>query len=293
MERFLRRIIWTVFLLPSLFGCYKREPILSEVSRYAVRFEEEGDDTSLERLQFTLYDAETEREVYRTFMGKEGGYLYSVRPGTYKVAVWSMNSACTSITYSDRYDLLTAESRIVQETPTRVMVSPDGVYAYSCEEFTVPYLTEEDEPAVFTFRLEDVVDIWNIEVDGLRGLENYVGSSFFISNQVQELYFKDWKPNGTAVVKASGEVMESLVVCRFGTFGMEQDAAVTVLVRILARDGFVHEKTVDVTPQIKDPGNSAHVIRIPFEAELHPLEQGGLLPSADEWDENTQIIDLM
>lgn len=292
---------WAAAILAAgaLAGCYKLEPIYDEVSRYSVRFETDKASVlymmpeSIGLLQLSLYDQNSEREVYRMYLGEEGGALRSVEPGTYRIAVWSMNSDYTSVTYTDRFNLLTAESMTTQETPIRVTAAPDHVFAYSSEEFVIPYITEDEDDVVFTIPLKSVIDTWRIEVEDVKKLENFSAASMFIYNQTREVYFKGWKRSGTAVNRSSGKVEGELVTSEFGTFGMPEDERVSVAVRILAQNGFVHEKTVDVTEQIRDPQNTEHVIRIQFDTTLNPLEQGGLKPSAEEWDENIEKIELL
>lgn len=299
MEKRVRKVYPALLLAFVLSGCYKREPICSEISRYTVRFEIDSESVlymmpeNLERIQFSLYDPCTEKEVFRTYFSEKGGNLYSISPGTYKVAAWSLNSDYTSVTYTERYNLLTAESKTVQETPIRVTMAPDHVFAYSSEEIIIPYVTEDDPVAVFDIPLKSITDIWRIEVEDIEGLENLSEASFFIYNQVRELYFKQWERNGSAVDKASGKVEGNLVVSEFGTFGMPQDEKVCILVRIVAQNGFVHEKTVDVSEQIRNPENSGHIIKIRFGTTLNPPKQGGLQPSAEEWSGNIDKIDLM
>lgn len=283
------------FLLMT--GCF-REPICNETSRYAVRFEIDSAGLlhmmpeNIERIRFSLYDPDTEKEVFMTFFSGKGGYLYSVEPGTYKVAAWSMNSDYTSVTYADRYDLLTAESMTVQQTPVRVIAAPDHVFAYSSEEMTIPYVTEDDAEVVFPLPLKSVVDTWRIEVENVKGLENFSSANFFISNQTREIYFKQWKRSGSAVSRAFGRVEGDKIICEFGSFGMGEDEKVSVIVRILAHNGSVYEKTFDVTNQINDSRNTGHIIKIQFDTTLIPLEQGGLQPSAEDWNENIDVIDL-
>lgn len=294
--------VWGLMALLSsciLTGCYKREPIYDEVSKYTVRFEVDSASVlhmmprSLGRLQLSLYDPSTEKEVFKMFFSENGGNLYSIYPGKYKIAVWSMNSDYTSVTYTDRFNLLTAESMTTQETPVRVIAAPDHVFAYSNEEFEIPYVTEDDPDVVFTIPLKSVIDTWRIEVEDVKGLENFQEANFFIYNQAREIYLKQWRRSGSAVDKASGKVEGDLVVSEFGTFGMPEDERVSVVVKILAQNGFVHEKTIDVTEQIKDPENTRHIIRIQFDTTLNPMEQGGLNPSAEEWNENIDRIDLL
>lgn len=288
-----------VMLLVAAMSCYRREPIYCEVNKYAVRFNIDSSDIlygmprDLERIRFTLYDVDTEKEVYKTFMGPEGAYLHSVRPGTYKIAVWTLSSKVTSVTYTDRYNLLTAESKLAQESPLRVMVAPDHVFAYSSESIEVPHVTELDGDVVFTIPLKSVVEDWRIEVENVRGLENFTEASFYIYNQVQELYFKQWRRSGTVVDRAEGKVEGAMIVSEFGTFGMPEDEKVSIVVKILAQNGYVHQKTVDVSDQVRDPKNTGRIIKINFDTELNPLEQGGLLPSAEEWNENVDNIDLI
>lgn len=299
IRKTITRLAASIIAVGALAGCYKLEPIHDEVSRYSVRFETDKESVlylmpqSIGLLQLSLYNPDNEREVYRMYLGEEGGALRSVEPGTYRIAVWSMNSDYTSVTYTDRFNLLTAESMTTQETPIRVTAAPDHVFAYSNEEFVIPYVTDDDDEVVFTIPLKSVIDTWRLEVEGVKGLENFSAASMFVYNQSREIYFKGWKRSGTAINRASGKVESNLVTSEFGTFGMPEDERVSIAVKILAQNGYVHEKTVDVTEQIRDPQNTKHIIRIQFDTTLSPLEQGGLKPSADEWDENIEKIELL
>lgn len=279
-------------------GC-QREPIYRETGQYAVRFTVDSESVlymmpeKLELIQLSFYDIENDKEVYTTYMDADGGYLYSIRPGMYKLAAWTLNSDYTSVTYTNKYSLLTAEPKTVQETPMRVIVAPDHVFAYSSGTMEIPYIAEGDEDVVFTLPLKSVIDTWRIEVEGVEGLENFSDANFFVYNQARELYIGGWMCSGSAVDRSAGKVEGDLIVSEFGTFGMPEDEKVAVVARILAQNSLVHELTVDVTDQIRNPENKDHIIRICFDTKLNPLEQGGLLPTTEEWNEHTDHMDLI
>lgn len=274
-----------------------REPIYDEVSKYRFEFSlpeqvlwcEPGEP---ELIQVLFYDPETGRKVDETYMSPAGGYLYSVEPGNWNIVAYTMGSTRTQIDYDRDFALLTAHTSLIQSSPLRVVNGPDHIFECTLPGQYIPQLSEADEPFVLNIPLRPLCDSWRVEVSGIEGL-NYASSvSLLVFNQAGEVRLSDMGRSEWCAIRATGSVQGSLAVIPFCTFGMPTEGSVSIRVVIEAEDGQKHSHDFDVTAQIRSPLKRDHVIRVDYPVELLPLIQGGLDPSADEWEGHRETIDI-
>ncbi|MCQ2185054.1 MAG: DUF5119 domain-containing protein [Bacteroidales bacterium] len=285
-----------VFLLT--ISCH-RDPICYPSGTYSIVVD--VDDSALymkpapvANLQLSLYDPSSGREVYKTFLSSRSTGLPALPRGTYMIAVWSKDAGITDVSYTNNYRLLSATSAIVGGGVQKIIAAPDHLLAFSSGDFSVPEFSDGGNHE-FHILLKSVVDTWMIEVEGVSGLQWLSDASFTVSNQVKELLFDSWRPDGVCSVQATGGRVSpsGLILCPFGTFGMLPDGRVEVEARLRSQDGLVHSMKSDVTSQVRDPSNSKHLIRIHFPVQLSALRQGGLQPGACDWDEEYESIEVI
>jgi len=284
--------------LGTIISC-QRDPIYDSVSKY--RFEFDIDENVLycdppktELIQVLFYDPQTGKKIDETYMSPDGGYLYSIQPGYYDIVVFSMGSDRTDITYTKDLNLLTAETKTLQSTPVRIINAPGHVFTGAAGNVMIPHLSEADSPFILRFPMKSICDSWKIMITGVEGLEYASSVWVYVFNQREEILLKDMTPTGSCAIRASGKALpsEGVLESQFCTFGMINDGQPTVKVVIEAQDGRTHSMDFDVTRQVWDESNSSHIITVDFPTKLLPLKQGGLDPSADEWDDNHEFIDI-
>lgn len=284
--------------LLSVLSC-QRDPIYDAASKY--RFEFDIDDDVLfcnavkpELIQVIFYDPQTGKKLDETYMSPEGGYLYSFQTGCYDIVAFTLGAERTDITYTKDLNLLTAETKVIQSSPATVINAPDHVFAGVVRQASIPCLSEADPQFVLTIPLKSVCDSWKVEVRGVKGLQYASSASLYLGNQGKEILLKEWKTNGNCTIKATGkvDVERGVIEIPFCTFAMGKDGQVTARLLVEGQDRKVRSGEFDVTSQVRDSTNSSHIITVDFPIELQPMTQGGLDPSADEWDENREFIDI-
>lgn len=289
-----------VFLqLLSFLSC-RREEIYDLVSKYRIEFEFveniRYDDPGLpQKICVVFYDVSSGKKVYETYSGSDGCYLYAITPGTYDIIAYALGTQRTHVTYVNDFNLVTAETNVIANGALKTVSSPDHLYAGVVRNCRIPYLSEGDPDFFLKFNLSTVCDDWKIIIDGVRNLEYASSIDIFIDSQWKEHYLGLNKKEGGCILNLRGKkeniVGESIVI-PFETFGMMQDVSVKMEVKIMAADGQKHYGVFDISDQVFDPLNMKHIIRAYFDTELKPLTQGGLDPSADDWDENRTTIGI-
>lgn len=247
------------------------------------------------KVQFNLYDAESGKTAYRTFFGQNGGYIAAPAPGVYSAVAWTMDAARTRINYADNFNLVTAQTPFVEKSSSAAAVGPDAVWVWNSAKVEIPVLPEPDGEYTINVNMIPVTETWHIDVHGVEGLENFSGAEFILDNQYQEKYLKNFSRGKIGALVSSGfhDRDRETVSCRFETFGVPPDGRIRASIDIHSTGGYTHSTTADVTQQMRDTANTARIISIYFETTLFPPQQGGLAPSAQEWDSDLEIIDII
>ena len=119
-----------------------RDPICNEVSKYRIDFTLDRNilycqERDPELIQLMFYDVATGKKVDETYMSPQGGYLYSIRPGEYGVIAFGISENSTSVTYSKDLDLISAETKVLQNSP-KVINAPGHLYVGTVIPATIP-----------------------------------------------------------------------------------------------------------------------------------------------------------
>lgn len=291
-------IMTALLSLASVLSC-QRDPIFDSVSKYRFEFDIEDDvlyckAQKAELVQVLFYDPASGKKINETYMSPEGGYLYSILPGNYDIVAFTMGSDRTDITYTKDLNLLSAETKILQSTPVRIINAPGHVFTGVAGGVMIPHLSEADAPFVLKLSLRSICDSWRMIITGVEGLEYATSVSVYVFNQREEILLKDMTRTGNCAIRASGKAVlsEGILESEFCTFGMIAEGATTARVVIESQSGKTYSKDFDISEQTRDQNNSTHTITVEFPLKLLPLKQGGLDPSADEWDSNHEFIDI-
>lgn len=293
-----------MLVAPMALSC-RRDPICDEVSQYRIEFDIHDSVNYLKPkpaplIKVMFYDPETGKHVDETFMSPDGGYLYAIEPGKWDIVAYTMDAGKTQVTYPSNLSLLTAETTTIQTNPVKVISAPDHMFTATMRGVDIPYLTDQDPQFLLTMPLEPVCDSWMVRVDSVQGLKYCSDVNMYVFNQYSEYSFERKSPEGSCVenVLTGYAVMdttgwnEDYIKIPFCTFGMPEEGDITLRIILTAQDGFAHSRDFNVTDQVRDPENTAHLLRVGFETELKPLVQGGLNPVADEWDPHREVIPL-
>lgn len=293
MRKLIDFVLLSAIIAPVACSCF-RDPILDESGGCRVHFSVDGGDEPEGRICLCLFDKLSGKQVFRNFYGAEGGAVRSVTAGEYRAAAWTMDSDRTIISHQNDWNLLSAGSICLKTSPDRIYSAPDHALVFSSGDICIPHVEEAGGPYVIEADLRPVTQEWRIEIEGIKGIENFQGAVFLISGQVCELNFNEWEPSGECTLSESGyaDRESGLVICRFGTFGTS-GGRISIRSEIRATNGFSHVFTSDVTDQMLNCRSGERIIRLRFETTLHPPVQGGLSPTADEWTENKERMDII
>lgn len=291
------RLLLLVSLLALSVGC-SRDPIFDEVSKYRVDFDIRDNalwcrKASPELIQVMFYDPASGKKVYETYLSPEGGYLYSITPGRYNIVAFAMGDGATDIEYSRDFNLLSARTKTIQTKPETVINAPDHLLVGTLTPVDIPYLSEADPLFRMTIPMSSICDSWKVVVKGVKGLEYTSSVSMYVYNQKAEVPIRTMQAEGSSALSTKGapNLSEGTLEIPFCTFGMN-DGGISVRISIESLDRQVHTAVFDVTDQVTDTSNDNHVITVEFPVELLPPIQGGLDPSADEWDDHHEFIDV-
>lgn len=294
-----RKVIAPALLTLMVALSCTRDPIYDEVSRYRINFEFPDSVLYLrpvmpELIEVLFFDPATGKKVDETYMAPQGGYLYSFTPGTYNVIAFALGPSRVSVNYPKDFSLITAETNLIQSSPVRIINAPEHFFVGTTTPAEFPFLSEADPPYTLTIPMHSLCDSWNVTVTGIRGLQYASSLNLYVFNQAEEVALRDLSRQGISAISVSGraDLQKGTAEYPFCTFGMSPDGQILIRVVIEAQDRQTHSREFDITSQVRDPLNTGHLIVVDFPTELSPMIQGGLDPSADEWDDHHEFIDV-
>ena len=292
-------ILSCCLLAAVMLGSCTREPIYEEVSGYRIDFEIDNDvlhcQSALPELfQVMFYDCTSGKKVYETYMGSTGGYLHAFNPGRYDVVVYGMGENKASVEYTKDYSLLSIETKVFQNSPLRIVNAPDHLLLGVLPQTDIPYRSEADPEFRLTVPLQSVCDSWKVCVHGIKGLQYSSSARLVVNRQVQRIEVDGMKreESGPIILMRYSITDNDVLEMPFCTFGMPDEEDVIIHIELEAQDRKIHTADFNVTDQIRDPKNVSHILDVLMEVELQPMVQGGLDPSADEWDPHHEQIDI-
>lgn len=282
----------------ALVSC-TRDPIYGEVSGYRITFDIDNDvlycrPALPELFQVMFYDCESGKKVYETYMGSEGGYLHAFNPGRYHVVVYGLGGNKASVEYTKDFKLLSIETKVFQNTPMKIRNAPEHLLMGALTEIEIPYRSEADPEFILTVPVASVCDSWKVCIHGIKGLQYSSSARLVVNRQVCGIEVDGMKKDdiGSIISMSYDIVGNEVLEMPFCTFGMPDEGAVTIRVELEAQDRRVHTAEYDITSQVRDQQNISHIINVQMDIELQPMVQGGLDPSADEWDPHHEHIEI-
>jgi len=311
----MKRIVTVLLLVVCVLSSCQREPLYNLKSDYQLRVK--IDTTGLYGtysagiMAIYLYDPETDRSVYNTYSSNmehldDGlymtSYLTGLSKGNYKMLVYNFDTKNTKIENPDRWSRAYARTNIIDySNDTPIIYAPDPLFVASDSDLEVPAVYRGDDVYVIESVATPIVDNYKIEIRGVHNLPIATSITIYVSGQVTSAGLCDGEPiqdkailalSGTPEYRVSGEVNDSLIVASLNSFGKLENAERCYLTLLVgAPNGAVYYGQTDVTQYITDENISA-VIPVEFDITVEPRKDGGVVPSADEWNDEVHAIDL-
>lgn len=239
-----------------------------------------------ELLWLRLYDPESHRDV-RNMYAYPTGYETSVIPGNYDIAAYVSEKTSTKVGYEHDLSLLTAYTETTGDSEDgKVIVAPSHLLYGQLDGYRVPYVSKDEGIWDIDIPMSSPFDSWRVVVTGIENISYASKIQFYVTGQYKEMELKERKGIGRAVIGFTGraDLAAGTIDTPFVTFGMIPGERCLVQLQIYDRAGYHFQTTVDCTGQTLDPMNRMHILTFDFPATLQTMAQGGLDPTADEWD---------
>lgn len=284
--------------------CCQRIDIIDTTSNYKI--ETSYDESAIlykqaeavNNLSLILFDTQIHNKSQSYLLAKEGGYLpESVMAGEYTLFLYQMDLGSTLLKRTDDIDYTHFTTSTAEDKDgVKIYGEPTHVFQY-CAPLSLPTLAE-DEEFVHKATMRSVCDSWRVIISGMTGAKYATKADMYIHNQCTMFLAGTNKPSGEGVLhhEMLGEMRsaaeDGTVTCDFCTFGMpEEDKTVNIQLNLYSGSE-KFSKIFDVTSQVYNPSNTEHIIKIKYEIQFVESTTGGLEPSAQEWEEDTEVIDL-
>ena len=268
-----------------------------------------------------FYDAETHRLVTSQILPAEGGFV-NVPVGDYSMVVYSFGTESTQVEGTGHmYEVEAFTTDITKQmasklswvsvntdstrTDTRgyeddcIIHEPDHLYVANEDLISVPSFEDKAEAISIHTTASTIVEVYSLEVLGVKGTENIQEVEAFITGQIKSNYFGKQERNDTPATIYTDmrvDTQNKRLYSIFGTFGKQPGHENKIYLDITVTDsgGGQYRYIFDVTDQFDDPTNTnnrliidaTEIIDIPDAAH----GGGGLAPSVDPWEnENIEI----
>ncbi len=241
-----------------------------------------------EMLWLRFYDVTTGKRIYETWANPEGTDM-TITPGQYHIVAYSYRNDATKYSYESDLKLLTVSTAATRATSgQKVINAPDHFFYGVLHDGEVPYVAVEDPAYEIVIPMSSPLDSWRVIVTGVKGLKNNRGIAFYITHQYEDILLSDMIREGDAILQFSGRVDSSLenIDTAFNTFGMVPGQTYTLQIQIKDAAGLTYIHSEDITGQVLDPDNKEHIITLHYDVSLLEMVQGGVEPSAEEWEES-------
>lgn len=268
-----------------------------------------------------FYDAETHRLVTSQILPAEGGFV-NVPVGEYSMVVYSFGTESTQVEGTGHmYEIEAFTTDVTKQMASKlswvsanadstksetrgyeddcIIYEPDHLYVANKDIITVPSFEDKAEIVSIHAEASTIVEVYSLEVLGVKGTENIQSVEAFITGQIKSNYFGKQERNDTPATIYTDmrvDVQNERLYSIFGTFGKQpgHENKIYLDITVTDSDGGQYRYIFDVTEQFDDPENinntliidATEIIDIPDAAH----GGGGLAPSVDPWEnENIDI----
>lgn len=290
-----RTVVLIMSAIMSLTSCIRDE--IHDIQRdYHVTYDMDGSvlynasDLSVDLLWLRFYDVNTNKRIYETWAHPDGTDL-TIIPGRYNIVAYSYRNNATKFSYETDLSLLTAYTESVR-TPSDLMVSaaPAHFYYGMLKNYNVPYVAAEEPPHEIVLPMKSPLESWRVVVTGIRNLKNCRSATFYLTHQRTDILLGSMEKEGDGMMQFGARIDSAFINIDtpFNTFGMVPDMSYELQIQITDASEATYLKTVDVTAQINDPENTEHIITFDYDITLLQMQEGGVVPSADPWEEHEE-----
>lgn len=269
-----------------------------------------------EYVEVLFYDINTHLLIKSQILNAEGGQIY-LPVGEYDMVIYSFGTESTQTANTHhRFEAEAFTSDITKQMASKlswlkadsdstkadvrgyeddpIIHEPDHLYVAHGERIEIPSFEQQQEDIELHATSNSIVEVYSLEVVGIKGAENIEKVEAFITGQIGSNYFGMPKPSGNAATLYTDmrvDPANSRLFCLFGTFGKLPGAENNIYLDITVTDsgGGQYRYIFDVTEQFDDPDNdnnkliidASDIIDIPDAAH----GGSGLLPSVDPWED--------
>ena len=277
-----------------------------------------------EYVEALFYDVNTYQLVMATILPAEGGIVEVPAGRDYDIVVYSFGTESTQVGHlGHRLDAEAYTSDITKQMASKLLGAavdggsgtkaepkgyeddpiihePDHLYVANKPGIEIPAFTGKEESVTIHAEASTILDVYSMEVLGIKGAENIEKVDAFITGQIRSNYFGQQLRNvnpATLYVNMQPDTENQRLYTVFGTFGKLAGATNNVYLDITVTDsdGGQYRYIYDVTDQFDDPDNHHNKLIIDgSNIDIPKASQGGggLDPSVEDWKEEIYDIPL-
>ena len=268
-------------------------------------------DPGLMRVVF--FDAVSGEYLSHDFVSSSGGYIFAPY-GDVDMVVYNIDAGDTHVRGDYVWNDLEAytyeisehqRSRFTRYLQSRVdsrpsyddiRLTPDHLYVACERNIHIPrHIT--DEVLIIRTTAKSVVESWNVEVDGVVGMEWIASVSMMISGQASSHFMALNQDSEIPIALyfdvVSAQRRNTVLSTGFETFGRERTSGEAALLSILFTDvqGHPYMYNFDVSDQMDN--NPEQKIYIKADINIpKPEVGGGFKPEVDDWNEHIYDIEI-
>lgn len=267
-----------------------------------------------------FYDVKSNNSSVTNFLGPNGGEV-DVQAGTHHLMIYSYGTESTQtenlnnmlkaraftsditqlkgpqfktiLAEATEYPMAKSSTTEYENDP--IIYEPDHLYVANNINEQIPAFTGLDTIHVIKAFASTILDLYSLEVLGVKGCENISKAEVFLTGQSKSYFIgkaeMDSSP-ATLYMTLEGDSKNNRLYTVFCTFGKLPDKLNKVYLDITTTGGDKHRLVYDITDQFEDPKNIHHRLVIEVDVVIPPPEGGGggLDPEVDEWED--EIIDI-
>lgn len=277
-----------------------------------------------EYVEVLFYDRDDHTLKKSQILPVEGGFL-DVPAGEYDLVIYSFGTESTQVVNTHyMYDAQAFTTDITKEMASKLFAvkaitddaetkgevrgydddpiihEPDHLYVVKKEGVSISSFLDKTGTVTIDATAHSIVEVYSMEVLGVKGAENIERVDAFITGQVKSHYFgadgKSQDP-ATLYITMTPDAENNRLYTVFGTFGKltGEENKVYLDIMVTNSGGGQYRYIYDVTEQFDDTANENNKLVIGGdEIDIPKAEFGGsgLAPSVDGWDNETVEVPL-
>ena len=274
-------------------------------------------------VEVLFYDIYSHSLVKSQILPAEGGIL-DVPAGDYNLVIYSFGTESTQVINTHlKQDVQAHTSDITKEMSSKLFAvkataepdtktevrgydddpiihEPDHLYVANEDAVHIPAFEERDTVVTIQANAKSIIDVYSMEVLGIKGAKNIEKVDAFITGQVRANYFgvpTRADEAATLYVTMTPDPVNERLYTVFGTFGKltGEENHVYLDITVTSSGGGQYRYIYDVTDQFDDKNNIHNkLVIVAPEIDIPDAAHGGsgLAPSVDPWENEIHDIPL-